>query len=197
MTSVLVDYITADGVFVHEVEGDPNEPFLIALTRALGPAPSRGRYHFVVESEPGRTAHAALIDGRVTVAQVDAFADGDVICVDSYGRGGTPVDAFMALAGDALTLAGIVGTAITAYRKAGQVVGRDDRRAAREWLTAGLESEPSMKLIQAVKRESEWTPAAFERTFGLGTLAGATLLRKLGYVHETREWRELWVDRSE
>lgn len=197
MPSIDVDYITEDGIFLHEVDGDFDEPFLNALVRSLGRAPWRGGYHLVVESKPGETAYAVLIDATVTVAQVDTFADGDVICVDSYGRGGGYIEVLVSLTGDALTLAGVVGAAATAYRKAGQLVRRADRRAAREWLYAGLESEPSMDLVQAVKREAEWAPAAFDRTFGLGAVAGPALLRKLGYVHETREWRDLWVDRSE
>ncbi|MFB8893028.1 hypothetical protein [Microbacterium plantarum] len=197
MLSVSVDYITADGVFPHEVLGEPEEPFLDALIRVLGPAPWRGQYHFVFESEPGVSSYTAVIDGSVTVAQVDQFADGDVICIDSYGRGGGVIESLFGLVSAGLTIGSVVSGSTASYRKLGQLVRRADRRAAREWLYAGLDSEPSMQLKQAVRREAEWTPAAFERTFGLGMIAGPALLRQLGYQHVTDKWSDYWVDRTE
>lgn len=177
-----------------EVVGEANEPFVDALERTVGPPP---QYHYF-EPTTGTDADSAgtwlgRIEEHVTLADVSRFVDGGVLRIDVLGRGGGGLPLLWDAINTGYTLPSLVGTGVGMHKLITAARTRNQRLAAKEWLDAGTDTEPSLALRVFASEEREWERKEFDRRFRLGPEAGPKLLRLLGY-RKVQTKPELWSD---
>ena len=167
---------------VIELTGRPDDTFEAALTRTFGAPPTHHRFNLVRRHGQDTLEWLGEITSHVTLRDAAAFADGEVLQVDLLGRGGGAIPLMWDLVNGGLTLIGVAQSAawVTKRIDAGRL--RSKRLAAREWVDAGVENEPSMLLTQFVFENPEWRRRAFDKTFALDRAEGSALLTRLGYT---------------
>lgn len=179
-----------------EVSGSPEEHLESALHRTLGTPPGGAKFHVVVPHFDGMSGYwLGAIDEHVTLGDMVAFADGDVINIDLAGRGGGALPLLWDVIGGISTLAWLIELGRGAEKQILAARARHKRIAAKEWLDAGIDTEPSMALKQFVFEEREWRRKDFDAVFGLDGMSGPYLLRSLGY-EKTSTDPETWAEKD-
>lgn len=177
-----------------DVVGTPAELFEDALVRTLGQPDLGAKYHVVVPRHDGRASlWLGAIDGHVSLGDMVRFADGDVVHIDLGGRGGGALPLLWDVIGGVSTLAWLVQLGLGANEQIKAARSRNSRTAAREWVDAGIETEPSMALKVFVYEERDWDRPAFDRRFALDRASGSALLRMLGYRKRSND-PEVWSE---
>ena len=176
------------------VAGPAHEPFEISLARAAGSPPEYHSFSLVRLREGEATREwLGQITSQVTMEDASRFADGDLLHVDMLGRGGGPIPLMWDLVQAGLRVTSL-GKGMTAFAGAIDAARqRPKRTAAKNWLDAGTDTEPSMQLQQFVYEESSWRRKDFDRTFDLDKRSGPELLRHLGY-RKTHHLPEIWTE---
>ncbi|CAH0327433.1 hypothetical protein [Microbacterium sp. Bi128] len=174
-----------------DVVGDWDEPFVLALTRAVGR--TRGVWQVYRTGPQNEGSVWRLVDAEVTVRAVATATDGRVLPIDTFGRGpGRPDDLLHASVSDLLPFLRYVTPVrlrLEAIKYARQ------RTLARDWMDAGG-GIPTMELLQAVSVEREWLRGTFDVVFGLDPEPGGRLLREVGY-RKVNNSPDTWVDQRE
>lgn len=180
-----------------DVVGQRDEKFLDALIRTFGPPPPF--HHFEPTTGTGEQdagTWLGRIDDHVTVGDVERFLDGAVFRIDVLGRGGGGLPLLWDAIGTLSTLAWVAGVGAGANATIRAARYLNQRTAAKEWLDAGTDSEPSMALRIYASEERDWNRSEFDRRFQLGPEAGPKLLRELGY-RKVASRIETWSDTRE
>ncbi|MBE7955372.1 hypothetical protein ABTZ44_16395 [Microbacterium oxydans] len=183
------------------VRGEDGDAFLAALLRLLKqmPDPDQRFFSVVVYDANGDLALFAGLDDRVSIRQMERFAEGSHLLIDNAGRGGGLLTSMWEFVQAGLTLAGIVGLLQQGNAVYASALYRRKRRAAREWLVGG-DGSPSLELTQMVNEHDNYNLRDFEGMFDLGPADAARLLREVGFVQEAgtpSDWPDLWVDPTE
>ncbi|MFB3979872.1 hypothetical protein [Microbacterium proteolyticum] len=177
-----------------DIVGRPAELFEDALVRTLERPDHGAKFHVIVPAADGRSSRwLGAIDEHVTLGDMVRFADGDVVHVDLGGRGGGALPLLWDVVGGVSTLAWLVQLGLGANGRIEAARYRNSRTAAREWVDAGVDAEPSMALRVFVYEERDWDRRAFDRRFALERASGSALLRMLGYRKVSND-PEVWSE---
>ncbi|MCB8046028.1 hypothetical protein JM654_23490 [Microbacterium oxydans] len=163
------------------VRGEDGDAFLAALLRLLE-ADARSRPEVLLSCCLRRQWNLALfagLDDRVSIRQMERFAEGSHLLIDNAGRGGGLLTSMWEFVQAGLTLAGIVGLLQQGNAVYASALYRRKRRAAREWLVGG-DGSPSLELTQMVNEHDNYNLRDFEGMFDLGPADAARLLRESG-----------------
>ncbi|MEH3088537.1 MAG: hypothetical protein PGN24_02705 [Microbacterium arborescens] len=180
------------------LEGHGDERLIDVLERTRGEAPASHRYQVALRSPEGATSWACVIDAVTTLRQASEFANGSELYIDAEGRGGGALMTLWELIGAGLTYQSLWSVSRAGIGHATARAYRSQRRAAADWIDAGLPLPPPMELVQFVSAEAEWQRRFFDQAFGLegDRRTGSELLRAVGY-EKVQERPETWVDRRE
>ncbi len=179
------------------VIGEPDEPFHIALVRAVNEPlfPRWSSYNGDIEVRiPERLDWAMIpIDRQATLAQVATFAGGETLPMSIVGRGGGVIPTLLDYLNAGLTIAGVADLLRRGHAALDARLWRHERAAARRWIVAGTDTAPRMDLIQYVRAEPYWDLDGIATHFEIDRQQAVILLRRLDYEPTTPEgiaWRE-------
>lgn len=177
---------------LYALEGEADELFVDALARTV--SRPGGTYQAVIRDTDGRIVYWSVIDGHITLQQMEEFADGMTLHVDRAGRGGQEIWNLWEVLADGLTLYAVYEICSSAGQRIVDRRYRTHRRAAGDWVDNGMQ-DPPLELRRLVKAKAEWERAVFNEAFGMDRDAGSRLLRGLGYRKVSNQ-PEVWLEQE-
>ena len=178
------------------VTGAEDEPFLLALGRALDNEVRGGTIEIRSTESDERLLAAVGVDREATMGEVSRFAGGETLRVSTIGRGGSRFVKLSEIVAAGVGLPDLAGVAALGHEALMSRVYARHRAEARHWLMRGIETAPEMPLVQLVKSDSYWSLADFQAIFALGDRDSADLLRRLNYEYiDRKQWG--WQERPE